>query len=161
MTPAEAKQSEAALAPAAPFVLGGRTFLCRCPSISEFSMINAEMRRQIQAKMISPFDIINKRVKEANTRMAPLDQTLLDSMVREAMKSDAAGEKTEPSMEQLTTQAQTVEGARFYAWVLVKQADPTVKLEDMAAMIPDESAAFETVEKMGRVLALTRAHPNS
>jgi len=160
MSPEDQARSEAAVAPPGAIVLGGRTFVIRPASINDHAAWRKELRRQIQASMTDPVEAVNRRVSEAERAGKPLSPTVVKYLVADALSADAAGAKIEPSDGQIAEATTTPDGARWWAWYLLRKADPTVTPKFIADHTPDDDAIFELSNRIAEAQLLKRIAPN-
>lgn len=141
--------------------MGERTFVCRPPRGPDFAALRKEMRRQIQGGMVDPIETVNRRISEAEKAGRPLSPTVAQLLVANAFAADSARAKAEPTEAQLFEQASTVDGVRWFAWWLVRKAEPDITIEEVSALIPDDETAFAVSDQIGSLTAPAGLHPNS
>jgi hypothetical protein len=160
MTAAEQNQSDAAVGAAATLEIGGRTFLCHPPKIDELKEIEIEFKRQILASDRDPFAVVAKAITDAEKSGTPLPKVMVDSMVQSAMTRKIPAKPPDPTPEQLGLHGMTVEGCRYLVWVLARQNDAALKLEDVSPWVANETEAYTALQKCNKILSLAKADPN-
>ena len=157
----KAARSEAAIAAPGTVVLGGRTFVIRPGSVADHGAWRKELRRQIQHTMTDPLETVNRRVSEAERAGKPLSPTVVKYLVESALSADSAGSKIEPSDGQIGEQTTTVAGSRWWAWYLLRKADPMLTLKWVEDHTPTDDDVFALANQIADIQsALKRLAPN-
>ncbi len=161
MTELQQAKQEAAAAPPQVVTLGGRTFIVPIPGLSDFFAQRAEARRQVQESSSDPLELLNKRISEAERRNKPFSPTLINALTAEALKAGTSKDaKTEPTESQLMEQVTRPEMVRWWAWHLIRKADASVTLNDIAEWTPTDDSVYELSAKLGKLMKLAELDPN-
>lgn len=154
-------RNEAALASPGLITLGGRSFLCTKPSGPMMNAWRAELRRQVQQDMADPIRECNREIAEMERAGTPLSPTMMKEMTAMAFASKVAkSKKVEPTIEQITEQTQSVEGIRFWAWLVLRKADPSLPKEWIDQNLPTEEEAFQIASDLAQLTLLPDLVPN-
>lgn len=152
VTEAEKAASEASAAGPKAVTVGPRTFVLAPPAVEDFGALLQEMRRQCMVEAENPLVAVNADIAEAERAGSPFSPTTIKAMISEAMAARTSKErKAEPTTEQVYARIQTPDGLRWWAWFLVRKADPTVTPADVAAWVPDDAAAFRLSAELSRL----------
>lgn len=154
-------RSAAAAAIPGTIVLGDRTFVCKPPTNQDHLAHRNELRKRIQARMLLPLEAVNRRVSEAEKRGQPLSPTVVKYLVSEALSSDAAGDKSEPTDGQIVEESLKPSSARWFSWWIIRAADPSITLADIEAQTPTDGDAFSLGNQIAELAACRELAKNS
>ena len=160
MTDEQKAIQDAAAAGPQSIVVGGRTFIVPVPTLADFFAQRSEARRQVQSASTDPLDLLNQRISAAERANKPYSPTLIAALTDSAMKSATSKEaRTEPTDSQLAEQVIRPEMVYWWAWHMIRKADPTVTLDQVKEWAPGD-AVYELSGKLGELMKLVKLNPN-
>lgn len=154
--------SAATVAAVGTFELGGRTFLLGAPSLSDNMAWRAEIKRQMVRQAKDPLKVLNEKVQAAAEAGHPYNPVLLNALVASAMSAaQRPTGRVEPTQEEINAGLEEIDSMRWWTWVQIRKADPTVTLKQVTDWIPDEFAKYDVMEKLLPIAQLQGLDPNA
>ena len=90
--------------------------------------------------------MVNERVRAASQSGSPLDPSLLAALAEKAMAAGGRKEKkAEPTDAEVSARIHTLDGARFFVWYRLHQADRAVTRQWVDDLIADDAARDEVM----------------
>lgn len=132
--------------------VGGREFVILPPTPRDMIATAQRMTELVAAKYLPPLSYVQKQAEH-------LSPAFLSVCVSEAIKL-GSGTPIKPREDEVWAEYQTLEGVRWRVWHHASKTCPALKLEEVAALVPD-GYHLQVAEALDAALSFKESDPNA